>query len=158
MRKEVKYILERNSLFIRYSSILLDNSYNMQKKKDKKSIGTIKFYNDKLIKAVIKKSIDTRFKKILELVISIDESDDDPSSGLLFCLDEAERFKRELINKYDKFLDKKQKEFLNKKIELVEQEVQKKLMTYKVMQMAKINMKENYDMDEEMEEERHRKR
>lgn len=156
MRKEVKYQLLRHNNYKKYLKISLDDSYNMNKKKDKESIGVIKFYNEKLIKMVVQKSIDNRFKKLIELMISIEESDEDPSSGLLFSLNEAERFKRELINKYDRFLDKKQKEFLNKKIELIEKEVQTKLMTYRMIHMAKMQENNNY-VDEE-EEEYHRKR
>ena len=128
----------------------------MTKKKDKQRIGIIKFYDEKVISNVIKKSIDNRFKKILELIASLDEYDEDPSNGLIFCLDEAAKFKREMINKYDKFLKKTQIEFINKKIELIEKEVKNKLIAYRLIHSSMFN--EINEDEDELEEERHRSR
>lgn len=154
MKKINKYILNKNSIYKKYSDLNIDTSYNMNKKKENESIGVIKFYNNDLIQRVIKKSIDLKFKKLLELIVSIEESDEDPSSGLLFCLDEVERFKKELMNKYKKFLEKKQIDFLEKKAQIFEKEVKEKLITYSMMRQQ--FMMNNMQMEEE--EEYHRSR
>lgn len=155
MVKKSSYYLNRKSIYKKYLEINVDSSYNMNKKKDNESIGIIKFYDNKIINKVIKKSIDLRFKKLLELMISIEESDEDPSSGLLFCLDEADRFKHEMINKYKRFLKKEQMELLNKKIELIEKEVKDKLIAYRLMHTP---IYLNQDFEDEVEEEMHRRR
>ena len=101
MKTKTKYVLIKKNNFKNVISYEFDESFNMTKKKDKQRIGIIKFYDEKVISNVIKKSIDNRFKKILELIASLDESDEDPSNGLIFCLDEAAKFKREMIILYD---------------------------------------------------------
>ena len=155
MKIKTKYILVKKNNFKKIISYKFDESFNMTKRKDKERIGIIKFYDDKIISGVIKRSIDNRFKKLLELIASLEESDDDPSNGLIFCLDEAARFKREMINKYDKFLKKTQIEFINKKIELIEKEVKNKLIAYRLMHSPLFN---NLDEEEELVEERNHSR
>ena len=155
MKTKVKYVLVKEKVFNKIISYEFDESFNMTKKQDKERIGIIKFYDEKIISRVIKRSIDNRFKKILELLASIEESDEDPSNGLIFCLDEAAKFKREMINKYDKFLKKTQIEFINKKIELIEKEVKNKLIAYRLMHSPIFN---NMDDEEDYVEERHRSR
>ena len=154
LKKTNKYILIKKSIYKRIISFKYTDSLDITKKKDKERIGVIKFYDDKIIAKVIKKSIDNRFKKLLELIANLEESDDDPSEGLIFCLDETAKFKREIINKYNEFLKKSQIEFINKKIELIEKEVKNKLIAYRLMH-SKIF--ENVQ-EEEIEEEKSRSR
>ena len=154
MKKSNKYILVKDAKFKKVISYNFDESLEIIKRKDKTRIGVIKFYDEKIVSQVIKKSIDYRFKKLLELIASLEESDTDPSSGLIFCLDEAAKFKQEIINKYSSFLKKSQIEFINKKIELIEKEVKNKLIAYRLMYSP---MFQNVD-EEEIEEERTRSR
>ena len=155
MRKNNKYVLVKKNSFKKISVFNYEDTFDMSKKKDKMRIGIIKFYDEKIIADVIKRSIDNRFKKFLELIASIDESDADPSNGYLFCLDEASKFKQEMVNKYNKFLKKNQIEFINKKIELMEKEVKNKLITYRLMHSP---IFDELEMDEEIVEERSRRR
>ena len=155
MKKSIKYILVKKNKFRKISLFNYEDTLDISKKKDKERIGVIKFYDDKVISGVIKKSIDNRFKKILELIAKIEESDEDPSTGYLFCLDEASKFKQEMINKYNRFLKKDKIEFINKKIELIEKELKNKLITYRLMHSP---IFAELEEDEELEEERHRSR
>ncbi len=155
MKTKSKYVLIKNSVFKSIESYDFNESFTMTKKKDDERIGIIKFYDDEVISRVIKRSIDNRFKKLLELIADIEESDEDPSQGYLFCLDEAEKFKREMINKYNKFLKKTQLEFINKKIELIEKEVKNKLIAYRLMHSP---LFAGMDDEDEYVEERHRSR
>jgi len=155
MKTKTKYILVKKSIYKKVIAYDFDESFNMTKKKDKERIGIIKFYDEKIINKAIKRSIDNRFKKILELIASLEESDEDPSNGLIFCLDEAAKFKREMINKYDKYLKKTQIEFINKKIELIEKEVKNKLITYRFMHSP---LFAEMGEEDEYEEEMHRSR
>ena len=155
MKTKTKYVLVRKNNFKKVISYNFDESFETNNKKDKERIGVIKFYDEKIINNAIKKIIDYRFKKILELMASLDESDEDPSEGLIFCLDESAKFKREMINKYNKFLKKTQIEFINKKIELIEKEVKNKLIAYRLMHSPLFNGLEEED---EYNEERHHSR
>jgi len=157
--KKTKYLLVKEKKYKKYASINVDVSFDMKKKKDKESIGTIKFYDDKLTDKVITKSIENRFKKLLEFVVECEE-DSDPE-GLLLALNETEKFKREMINKYEKFLDKKKMEFNQKKVDLIIQNLKKKLITYRLMQtpvFVKQNDYQNENYEDDYEEERHRTR
>ena len=157
--KKNKYLLVKEKKYKKYISINVDVSFDMKKKKDKDSIGTIKFYDEKITDKVITKSIENRFKKLLEFVVECEE-DSDPE-GLLLALNETEKFKREMINKYEKFLDKKKMEFNQKKVDLIIQNLKKKLITYRLMQtpvFTKQNDYQNEDYDDDYEEERHRTR
>ena len=159
MKTKTKYVLLRKSVYKKVISYTFSESFEISKKKDKERIGIIKFYDEKIISRVIKKSIDNRFKKILELIASLEESDEDPSNGLIFCLDEAAKFKREMVNKYDKFLKKTQIEFINKKIELIEKEVKNKLITYRLMHSPLFTeLDSEEELDDEYEENRQHSR
>ena len=155
MKKSSKYILIKNNSFKKIAFYEFDESFEMTKKKDKERIGVIKFYDETIINRVIKKSIDYRFKKLLELIASLEESDSDPSSGLIFCLEETSKFRQELINKYNRFLKKSQIEFNEKKIELIEKEVKNKLIVYRLMNSPIFDDLE--DEDELFEERSHRR-
>ena len=158
MKTKTKYVLIKENNFKKIESYDFNESFNMTKKQDDERIGVIKFYDDNIIGGVIKRSIDNRFKKILELIASIEESDEDPSNGYMFCLDEAEKFKREMINKYNKFLKKTQLEFINKKIELIEKDMKNKLITYRLLHSPIFNnvVMEDDSYEENYEEERRR--
>ena len=157
MKTKVKYVLLKKSIYKSIEEYDFNESFNMTKKSNDERIGVIKFYDENIISGVIKRSIDNRFKKILELIASIEESDEDPSDGYIFCLDEAAKFQREMINKYDKFLKKTQLEFLNKKIALIEKDLKNKLIAYRLIHLPVFNNMEMSD-EEEMDEERSRRR
>ena len=148
---KTKYELVKKNKYKKYIEINLGDSYNIKKTKDNK--GTIKFYDEKIISHVIKKSFDNKIKKILELLIEIEESDSDPSEGYLIVLNEEEKLKRELENKHKKNLKKEQLEFLNKKIELMEIEIKNKLLSIQIINNAIYNSLENSYENDDYEEE-----
>ena len=155
MKKTKKYILIKKNSFKEISKFNYKDTFDISKKKDKERIGVIKFYDEKIISGVIKKSIDNHFKKILELISIIEEDDTDPSNGYIFCLDETAKFKQEMINKYNRFLKKTQIDFINKKMELIEKELKNKLITYRLMHSP---LFDEIDFEEELTEERSRSR
>ncbi len=156
---KIKYNLIKKNTYKKYLDINIKNSYNVNKKIDEESLGIIKFYNDDLINKVIKKKIDTKFKYILELMVKIEEDDSDPSEGLMICLNELERLKKEFINKYRKFLDKKRQEFIEKKIAILESEIKMKLFNMQIIRNPIIMSEDNnYEYEEEEEKESTRRR
>lgn len=150
MKTKTKYVLLKKSIYKKMISYNFSESLDISKKRDKHRIGVIKFYDDKTINMVIKNSIESRFKKILELMANLEESDEDPSEGLVFCLNEVAKFKREMVNKYEKFLKKKEIEFNNKKIELMEKEIKNKLIAYRLMHMDLFDNEIEVEIEEEM--------
>ena len=142
------FVLLKKKKYSKYKKMDVNNSLELKKKKDKNSMGIIKFYNQEMINSVVQKNITNQFKKLLDYIISCEE-DDDPDS-LLLALNETEKFKREMINKYEKYLDKKKMAFNKKKIDLIIEDLKRKLVTYRIMHTMILK--------EEVEEEKHRSR
>lgn len=141
----INYVINKKKSFELYSDIDLSNSYNIKRQKEK-SMGIIRIFNNQLTKIAIRKSINNHFKKLLELVIAITEDGDNPE-GLMLCLDEISKFRSELNNKYNKFLEKKDKELALKKLEIIEKELKDKLVIYQL---------QCDEIEDEKVEERHR--
>ena len=148
MKKNNKYVLLRKSVYKNMELCEFNESYKVSKKDDDKRIGVIKFYDEKIINQVIRRSIDNRFKKLLELLNKIEESDEDPSEGLMICLDEVSKFKKEMINKYNKFLKKQQIDLINKKLELTEKEIKNKLLECRMIHSSIMEKVNAIDADE----------
>jgi len=157
MKKNNKYVLLKKSIYKRIESYEFNEAYKVSKKDDDKRIGVIKFYDDEIINKVIQRSIDNRFKKLLELLSKLEESDEDPSEGFMICLDEVSKFKSEVINKYNKFLKKNQVDLANKKLELIEKEIKNKLLECRMIRTS-ILEKVHETKDDEIVSERRRSR
>lgn len=157
MSKKDKYVLIKKSIYKELETYEFNESYKVSKKDDDKRIGVIKFYDDEIIKKVIQRSIDNRFKKLLELLSKLEESDEDPSEGFMICLDEVSKFKSEVINKYNKFLKKNQVDLANKKLELIEKEIKNKLLECRMIRTS-ILEKVHETKDDEIVSERRRSR
>ncbi len=128
----MKMILNKEKKYKNYMSLNLNDYFTINGKKNKVMI---RIYNEEMINNVLMKGINARLKKILELML-IAEDDTDPSNGLLLCLNETEKFKKELINKNRKFLQKEKFEFLTKKIALLKKEIENKIFIVRMNQMS----------------------
>lgn len=95
---------------------------------------------EKVLKRKIKNRLDLYLKTIVELM---DESDDNDEAGIREALNELTRFKNIIKYKYEKHLEEKYILLLNKKIEVLEYELKKKLMVRKERKQYK-DMKEAY--------------
>ncbi len=154
----IKYCLKKKNDFKKYTKILFNNSYNLNKRLDKDSLGLIKFYDNEMINNVIKAKMDVKFKQILELMVKIEEDDQDPSEGLMTCLNELDRLNKELNNKYRIYLEKKKYEFLEKKVKLLNDEIKMKLFNIHIINNP-LYMNNDGDLyEEEIEMESTRRR
>lgn len=154
--KKNNYDLLHEKKYVQYHEVSLENAFEFKKKKD--IIGTVKFYDEKVVSVIMKKNLDKKFQKILNLMIETEDNEE--PDGLMLCLNEAEKFKKEINNKYAKLLSNQQKAFNLKKIEVIENDLKKKLMAYQFQQMvyAKNNFQDEREEQEEEKEERHRRR
>jgi len=164
MVKKTKYVIIKKHNYQEVLKIKLNNIYDMSSKTPIKggiSVKRINLIDQTFIDKMINKRINKRFKSLLELIASICESDEDPSSGLMFALTETEKFKREMLNKYARLLNKQEKELIDKKIDLVEKDVKKRLLEYQVISKIQQKMQqESYyqEVEEEELKENHRRR
>lgn len=102
--------------------------------------------NPSFIEKVLKKKIKRKLDLYLQFIVSVIDDEDTDPSNLRFVLDDLERYRRTIINKYQHYLDEKYINLLLKKIELLNNEIKTKL----------VYMKEPIEMEEEKETRRSR--
>ena len=129
---DVHYLIvkDKNKKEIAYFEYDKLSGYNMTSKnkniklKDAINVNKMIIINPSFIEKLINKKINTKIKKLIDLIANIYNSDDDdPAGALMQALNEVEKFKREMINKYMDYMTKEQIRLLEKKIEILEKEV-----------------------------------
>ena len=84
--------------------------------------------NPSFVEKVLKKKVKRRLDLYLQFIVNmLDDEDTDPT-GLREVLNDVERYKRIIINKYRLYLDEKYINLLLKKIELLSNEIKMKLI------------------------------
>lgn len=79
--------------------------------------------NPTLIEKMIDKKVKKRFEYLINLITVVCESEDESGDGLYLALNEAEKFRREIINKYKNYLSEEKLMLLEKKIAILEDEL-----------------------------------
>lgn len=79
--------------------------------------------NPTLIEKMVDKKIKRKFDYLINLLSVVYENDDDTGDGLKLALDEAEKFRLELCNKYKKYVQEEKYELLLKKVAILEDEL-----------------------------------
>lgn len=102
--------------------------------------------NPSFIEKVLKKKIKRKLDLYLQFIVSVIDDEDTDPSNLRFVLDDLERYRRTIINKYQHYLDEKYINLLLKKVELLNNEIKTKL----------IYMKQPIEKEEEKETRRSR--
>ena len=94
------------------------------KLRDAINVNKMVIINPSFIEKLINKKINVKIMKLIDLLSNIYESDDDdPAGTLMMALNEVEKFKREMINRYVEYMNKEQLKLLDKKIKILEHEV-----------------------------------
>ena len=79
--------------------------------------------NPTLIEKMIDKKVKRRFEYLINLISVVCESEDESGDGYYLALNEAEKFRREIINKYRNYLTEEKLQLLEKKIAILEDEL-----------------------------------
>lgn len=133
MKNKDSYKLEKKNLKKQKIKFCSNKTIGFELIKDKKKkingiiITNIRLFKRSFIDYSVNKKIQRKIKKLLELIASVFETDDDPGSQMLMVLNEVERFKRIILNEYALFMTKNQMFLLQKKIELIENEIKFKI-------------------------------
>lgn len=98
--------------------------------------------NPSLIEKVLKKKIKRKLDLYLQFIVSVIDDEDTDPSNLRYVLDDLERYRRTIINKYQHYLDEKYINLLLKKIEVLNNELKTKLI-YMRKSVEKEEEKEN---------------
>ena len=93
------------------------------KLKDAINVNKMVIINPSFINKLIDKNINRKLEKLIKYIIGIYDADDDPAGNLMQALNEVEKFKREIINKYLAYMNKKQLKDLDQKLKILENQV-----------------------------------
>ena len=136
MKNKFKYLIVRDNNKKKITHFKYDRleGYNLVQNKSKVvngvKINKLVIVNKVFIEKAINKKIDKKFKSLLELIAKVFEDDSDPGNGLLYALNEIEKFKRFIINQHSAYMSKKQIELLDKKVKLIEKEIKMRLFQH----------------------------
>lgn len=91
------------------------------------NVNKVVIINPTLVSKVAKKKVDIKFKKLLQLLNIVFETDDETGTAYREALDEVNRLRMEVINKYKKQLEKEEFETIEKKLKILETELKVRL-------------------------------
>lgn len=133
--KEIKYF--------EYDKI---KGYNVTPKNNVKfqdaiNVNKMILINPSLIEKMIDKKVKRKFNYLINMLSCLYDSDDTSGEGLYLALDEAEKFRMELINKYKKYMKEEKFELIEKKISILEDELKLRIK-YIVLEQEKEHSKE----------------
>ena len=130
MGKEQRFLVVKNkdAKDIKYFEYDKISGYSIKpnpnlKFQDAINVNRMILINPSLIEKMVDKKIKRRFDYLINLLSIVYENDDDTGEGLQLALNEAEKFRNELCNKYKQYISDEKYELLLKKIAILEDEL-----------------------------------
>lgn len=125
-------VKEKSSKEIKYFDYDKLDGYNLRAKENTRfddaiDISRMIIINPTFIEKIATKKINSKFDKLLNMMSICDEEDDESGEGYRIALDEANKLKMELLNKYKKFIEDEKLELMLKKIEILESSLKVRL-------------------------------
>lgn len=127
-------VKEKNSKATKYFDSNNLNGYNLTTKKnvhfsDAIDINRVIIVNPAFIDKVATKKINSKFNKLVNMMQIVCEvgDEDESGEGYRIALDEANKLKMELLNKYRNYISEQKLELMIKKIEILEDELKLRL-------------------------------
>ncbi len=123
--KKYFVVKEKNNKTITYFEYDKMEGYDLSPKKGMKiedaiNVNKVVIINPSLAEKVAKKKLDLKFRKLLQLLNIIFETDDDTGTAYHQGLDEVSKLRTELVNKYRKHLSEEEADLMNKKLDILE--------------------------------------
>ncbi len=84
-------------------------------------------YSKKLTHNIVRKQVDKKYKKLIALLMELLVSDDDSGDNLREALNQIEKFRQIIKNKYRAHLKKKDLELMSKKLKILKSDIDKKI-------------------------------
>ena len=147
--KKYFIVKDKNTNAITYFEYDKMDGYDLSPKKGVKiedaiNVNKVVIINPSLAVKVAKKKMDVKFRKLLQLLNIIFENDDDTGTTYNEGLNEVSKLRTELINKYRKYLIEEEFNLMEKKLDILEQEL--KVRIYYLEQ----TYQENYERENEI--------
>lgn len=96
---------------------------NNVKFEDAINVSKMILINPSLIEKMVDKKVKRKFAYLVNMISFVCDNDDESGDGLYLALDQAEKFRMELINKYKKYIQEEKFALLEKKIAILEDEL-----------------------------------
>jgi len=106
----------------------LMGSKNKIFKINKSDIREIKVVNKKLANPLVSKKVSKEYEKLIAYLADVLVDDDDTGDTCREALNQIERFRVQIKNKYREYLTNKELEKMSKQLKLLQKELQQKLM------------------------------
>jgi len=130
MANEKKFLVvktkdEKTIKYFEYNKV---KGYNIKPKntvkfEDAINVDKMILINPSLIEKMIDKKVKRKFDYLINLMSVVCDPDNESSDGLYLALNEAEKFRTEILNKYKKYLQEEKLELLEKKLYILEDEL-----------------------------------
>lgn len=135
-------IKNKDSKTIKYFEYDKLDGYNIHPKQNVKfqnaiNVNKMIIINPTLIEKLVDKKIKHKFNNLINLLSFVYENDDATSDGLELALNETEKFRMELINKYKKYLSEEKQSLMEKKLEILEDEIKLRMQYFLTEQMQR---------------------
>ncbi len=139
-------VKKNDSKEIKYFEYKKIKGYNITPKNNVKfedaiNVDKMILINPSLIEKMVDKKVKRKFNYLINLMSIVCDSDDETGSGLYLALDEAEKLRNELYNKYKKYIKEDKFELLEKKISILEDELNLRIK-YLIFNMERENQME----------------
>ena len=130
--KKYFIVKEKNNKTITYFEYDKMEGYDLSPKKgvsiqDAINVNKVVIINPSLAEKVARKKIDIKFRRLLQLLNVIFETDDDTGTAYRQGLNEISKLRLEIFTKYKKHLEEEQFELTEKKLGLLEHELKIRL-------------------------------
>ena len=130
MATEKKFLVVKNKddKTIKYFEYNKIKGYQLKPKntvkfEDAINVDKMILINPTLIEKMVDKKTKRKFEQLVNLVSVACESDDDSGKCLYLALNEVEKFRMEIINKYKAYIKQEKLELLEKKLAILEDEL-----------------------------------
>lgn len=91
-------------------------------------ISTLKIYDVVLARPMVSRMVNNKYKKLLMSVTELLISDDDTGDAFRMALNQIEKFRQEVKNKYRMFLEKKELNLMAKQLSALQEEAKNRLL------------------------------
>lgn len=131
--KKYYIVKDKDNKTITYFEYDNMEGYDLSPKKGLKiedaiNVNKIVIINPSLANKVAKKKTDLKFRKLLQLLNVIFESDDDTGTAYYEGLNEISKLRLELNTKYRKHLEEEESNLLEKKLDILEEELKTRII------------------------------
>ena len=132
-KSDINYLIikDKNSKSVTYFEYDKINGYKLKPKntpfKDSINVNKMIIVNPSLIETLVTKKINNRFNKLIKLITYLYDVDDETGEGYKLALNEISKFRMELINKYRSYISEEKLKLIDKKLIILEEEMNLKL-------------------------------